>query len=705
MLAARRAVPGALLVAAVSLAIFGAAFRVPIPPATGPDPSWMVALGEALRDRFVFGRDIIYTYGPLGYLEVPGVVPHTYAAKTLFALAIASASAFLVLLRARPEGNLWQRGAFVLGALIVFPYTNALYYVGEGDYQIFMLLILLFTHPALSRVKPARLIGLLLGFLAGFVSLIKFSLFVSVLVVGAGVFAARILEHRRLPELRGADIEAASLYVLGFALSSAGIYYWITCGLCYETGLAAVGATVALCWVARSREKNRLLVNVLPLWVYVLIASLCSVVVVASSPYREFLYYSLQIAAGYSSAVSRETHTNALWMGLLFLALGTLLAIQERAALGAARLFGIVAVLAVAFKQAFVRQDPTHTIPYFLIVSFVGCILLLSATQRRSSIYAAFLVALSLPVLPAFTNYGPVDIRNVIFPEAVGDGLRAAFQTVAGWRQNYESLAANGRVWLEPDVLGPTVRRKLGTEPVDLVGTETSIVFANDLAWKPRPAFHAPYSVFTPALDAWNRDSIRAGKTGRELLTYGTIDERYPFGDEPLTSRELLCNYATDANFPPLVTTHGGTMLAVLRPAPGRCGPPELNRTGTIGWNEWLPVSVAPGRLAFLFIDFRYSLIGKAAKTAYEIGPVSMVVRYSSGSTSTYRVVPELLRGGLLVDPIPRDMQAVERLFNGRIADHVDAVRFTTGSVWLFSPRMAYRLSAVLYRTSARRTR
>jgi hypothetical protein len=697
MLAARRAVPGALLAVAAFLAIFGAAFRMPIPPATGPDPSWMVALGEALRDHFAFGRDIIYTYGPLGYLEVPGAVPHTYAAKTLFALAIACASAFLVLVRARSEGALWQRVAFVLGALIVFPYTNALYYVGEGDYQIFMVLILLFTLPALRAEKPVRLIGLLLGLLGGFCSLIKFSLFVSVLVVGAGIFAARILEHRRLPELRGADIEAASLYVLGFAVSSAGIYYWVTCGLCYETGLAAFGAASALCWVARSREKGDFLVSSLPVWVYVLIAALSAAVVVASSPYRDFLYYSLQIAAGYSSAVSREARTNEVWMGLLFLTMGTLLAIRERAALGAARLFAVIAVLFVAFKQAFVRQDPTHTIPFFLIVSFVGCILLLIAAQRRSSIYAAFLVALSLPVLPAVTNYGPVDIRNVIFPEAVPDGLQAAFQTIGGWRQNYEALAENGRLWLKPDVLAPSVRHTIGTEPVDLVGTEVSIVFANNLAWRPRPAFHAPYSVFTPALDAWNRDSIRAGKTGRELLTYESIDGRYPFGDEPLTTRELLCNYTTDANFPPLVATVGGTILTVLRQAPGRCGASTLNRLGTIGWNEWLRVSAAPGRLAFLFIDFRYSLVGRAAKTLYEIGPVSMVVRYRSGFTANYRVLPELLRGGLLVNPIPRDMPGVRGLFGGRNADPVDAIQFTTRTGWLFSPTMQYRLSAVPY--------
>jgi hypothetical protein len=698
LLAARRGVLDALLGAVVFFCVLGAAFHTPAPPVTGVDPSWMVALGQAARDHFAFGRDVIYTYGPLGYLEVPGAVPYTYAAKTLFALSIACACGILVLLRARSEGTPWQRIGFVLGALIVFPYTNALYIVGEGDLQIFLLLVLLFTFPAFSQAKPMRLFALLLGVFAGFASLVKFSLYIFSLIVGLGIFVARALDRRRSPELRRADVEAATLYVVGFAASSTGIYYWVTFGLCYQTALATLGLAGAFCWVAWSGGKRSFLgFPIVP--TCTLIAIVCSALAAASAPYREFLYYSLQVAAGYSSATSREAHSHALPIGLVFLGMASLLAIRETAALGRARVFAILAILLVAFKQAFVRQDAVHLIPYFLTVSFVGCVLLLSAAQPRSAVYAAFLVVLSLPALPAFANYGPTKVRDVTFPVAVGEGLRDAFQAISGWRSNAGMLDAHYKLGLAPDSLAPPIRRKLGNDPVDLVGTETAIVFANDLPWKPRPAFHAPYSVFAPSLDALNRDSIRSGKTGRELLTYETIDKRYAFGDEPMTSRELICNYAADPAFPSLVKTRGGDVLAVLRRAAGRCGLPTLNQSGAIGWDEPLTVRVPPGRLAFLFIDFRYSLFGRVLRSLYQIPPVRIVVRYRDGSTANYRVLPELLGGGLLVNPIPQSMEDVRTLFAGRNSNPVDVVQFTVQNSWLFSPSMQYRLEEVPYRT------
>jgi len=285
----------------------------------------------------------------------------------------------------------------------------------------------------------------------------------------------------------------------------------------------------------------------------------------------------------------------------------------------------------------------------------------------------------------------------VTFPLSVASGLSSAVQTVAGWRRNFETLAATYKLGLAPDALAPPLRRHLGTEPADLVGTETNIVFANGLKWRPRPAFHAPYSVFTASLDALNADSVHSGKTGRELLTYETVDGRYPFGDEPKTTRELVCNYTTDGSFPQPVETQGGTDIAVLRRTSPRCGSAVLRRLGTVAWNEPLSVIAPTGQLSFLFVDFRYGLRGKALRFLYQIPPVYMAVHYQSGSIVKYRILPELLGSGLLVNPIPRDVGDVIALFAGRNADPVSAVQFTSHGAWLFSPRIAYQLRDVPY--------
>jgi hypothetical protein len=52
--------------------------RMPTPPVLGLDGSWSMALLYFHQHGFQFGRDIIFTYGPLGFLVAPtyfGQVP------------------------------------------------------------------------------------------------------------------------------------------------------------------------------------------------------------------------------------------------------------------------------------------------------------------------------------------------------------------------------------------------------------------------------------------------------------------------------------------------------------------------------------------------------------------------------------------------------------------------------------------------------
>jgi hypothetical protein len=48
-------------------------YFIPFPiffaPSTGLDPSWRISLNMAIDKGLIFGKDIVFTYGPLGYLE------------------------------------------------------------------------------------------------------------------------------------------------------------------------------------------------------------------------------------------------------------------------------------------------------------------------------------------------------------------------------------------------------------------------------------------------------------------------------------------------------------------------------------------------------------------------------------------------------------------------------------------------------------
>ena len=47
--------------------LWASLLRLPTPPSTDLDPSWQMAMGYAAHHDLQHGRDIVFTYGPLGY--------------------------------------------------------------------------------------------------------------------------------------------------------------------------------------------------------------------------------------------------------------------------------------------------------------------------------------------------------------------------------------------------------------------------------------------------------------------------------------------------------------------------------------------------------------------------------------------------------------------------------------------------------------
>lgn len=87
--------------AIVVVAINHLALAPPTMPRTGLDPGWQAALNHTFLHGSVFGRDIVFTFGPLGFLHLPMFDPALYGWCVLFggALAIVVASNITVLAR------------------------------------------------------------------------------------------------------------------------------------------------------------------------------------------------------------------------------------------------------------------------------------------------------------------------------------------------------------------------------------------------------------------------------------------------------------------------------------------------------------------------------------------------------------------------------------------------------------------------------
>lgn len=109
--------------AALLLALAAALLRTPFLPALpsdGLDPGWLEVLLRGQQEGAVFGRDLVFMYGPLSLLQTLYFDAAAYPWVLLFHLATAAAGMAAVCLLLRREAAPWFL-AFALAALLPLP--------------------------------------------------------------------------------------------------------------------------------------------------------------------------------------------------------------------------------------------------------------------------------------------------------------------------------------------------------------------------------------------------------------------------------------------------------------------------------------------------------------------------------------------------------------------------------------------------------
>jgi hypothetical protein len=198
--------PRSTLTAAAIFAFLLVTWVLPLPLPVRPDfflldPSWQIALSEAFLRGAQFGRDIIYTYGPWGFLETPRGDPRIYPWLVAGRLLIAIPFAFgLASVAVRGIRNL--AGRLLLVALIAL--------FADPVYVLPVLLLIVSAH-----VKREWLVHVL-AIACALTVWIKFTCFVTVLALAVALAAKDILK-RRFP-------------VVSVEIAACGVAFWLLAG-------------------------------------------------------------------------------------------------------------------------------------------------------------------------------------------------------------------------------------------------------------------------------------------------------------------------------------------------------------------------------------------------------------------------------------------------------------------------------------------
>ena len=492
------------------------------------DVSWAWMLGYGLLHHLQWGRSILFTYGPLGFLANP----YFYSDHLLWGMAalvrLASWITFglgfaLILSRVLPEKKAFPRIA--LPVVIAWLFGASLLDLATQSAFIAILLLIFALD---GNSKRMTIISLLIaGILLAFGSLIKStSLIIAFLVV--------------------------CIYPL-------------------------------LWWYVNSRKQKTIL-SLLPLLTF--LVSLFALWVLAGQNIVNLPVYfhgTWAIASGYTPAMSihgKWLQTVAALIILALFVITTFMVLQnkERARLAQSLILGVM--IFWAWKEGFTRHDPGfgggHAMAFFgtaLLVAAVGLAILSGESQRNAIINVTGIYLLALVfALPGASLFSVNEIAN--YKSFVSLITSKAHREM---RQHEETSAIANQLHLDPALLSVVKNHSVNIIPWNLMMAQG---YHMDLVAS--PVFQA-YSVYTPYLDHLNAQQIWKGKSADKVIyTFESIDGRYPIFDEPATFRALLTCYRTEYASDPYTVL---SRSQCLKPKLTRVGGPIKS-----GFNTWVAV-------------------------------------------------------------------------------------------------------------------
>lgn len=605
----KRLFRGAFAVA-LCLVVWAMGFEWPeLPAANTIDMSYMQALGIALKRRMQFGSDVLFTFGPLGYLCSSPYDPDLFWLKVIVA-----------------------------------------------EYAFKLAVAALFVRAALRLVHPIE---------AG---LYAVALCVPAMRSDSWWFLASLAAVAWIGGERGRSwprIALAMLILILIALVK--FTYFAYAGACAAAMLGVLAS-------ARSK-RSTVLGALLLIALFVAIWS-----AIGQSPLNipQYVSRSLELAGGYSEAMSKPVMARDLWLVALVLALSLVVAALhvacDRRSLERWMMAALFACgTFVSFKAGYVRTDGA-VIPFAF--GAVAPFLIAGAHAEGGARHLALVRALAIARCACC-------LASLAGGVAVGYGLSSPVD--AAW-MSYGRFTANARAALAPFEMrrsleeqlaarrqayrAPRIAAEVGDATIEAFSWEHGFLFLNELRWQPRPVAQA-FAVFTVAMTQRNAELMESPRAPAfVLLRSGTIDGRLPGMDDIRSLEVLLRDYGA-------VLEEKGFLLFRRRPdAPRRTS--DVRATvveKTIHFGERVDIGALEGRCHVLQLDIRPRLRGKFRTLFFQSEPLMMEIESSEGWRTTFRIVPSMIAAGALANPLLMDQESWIRWESGESVPRIASLR------------------------------
>jgi len=672
----------------------------------GLDPSWQYALSRASADQLIFGRDIVFTYGPIGYLTSGAVLDKNFFSIVSFRFLVYFVLFGLVWIKFLKLRTKLTKASLILSLL--FPFIFSKLSSNTTNEILFIFIIILLFYDGIF----IRYWSLGLAVFAGLCLSLKLNLGVTILGSLLLLLSEKLyssLKHKKNISLIVFAIIDSLLvtnsvlfitldksYINSFmkliiCIILSGIFglstWWVTRQVISRKILLTLGEVI---------NSNQVLTRILKPritgWcVFYFVYCFCFILIIFyfNHPLIDYLRGALEISSGYSSAMSLVGSKLELIVGIseMFLIFALLILGSREYSVGLS--LSIAFILWMTFKHGFVRQDG-HIIGFISSTPLLVSICITKA-KTLPTIKFSFLIHIYLLLIMLIYGFTSNPFGNQSFPQGTNrladfapERVAARVSGLINLNKLQDEVNAKSKAKLSKIKLPDSVIELVKSKEIDIIPWEISLVEANKLNWKPRPIFQS-YSAYTAFLDHLNMKSL--SKKPREYIFYNfeSIDGRYPFFDEPETFFYLFCNYRIADKFSEFINMPGLSKLMLLAKLnSSQCSTGTLAKKTSLPWNTSQSIEVGDGQVVRADVDFKYSFFGKIYKTLFRVPPINIVVIDVNGVKSEYRIVPDNAKNGIIISHLPKNPDDALSFFKGQFPVPVKSFSFSISNSLLY---------------------
>jgi hypothetical protein len=490
-MSARRALRqrGLLLI----FALYAVLITIPQPPGPvgrGLDASWILGLNMAHAQHLVHGKDIVFAYGPLGYLAHPepasgepgAVLAYDLGLYLIWAVAIFRIA---IVFRSRTTA-LWTIA--ILAMVVTLDVVSR-----EAQPLLTVIAALLLPLAARSRWRYLELA--VAAFLVAVATMIKLNDGIEAVAVFLPV--AAVVMYRDWPLTREMRRQALSAIAV-LPVSMVTLYFLST-------------GSIAGIW-----------------------------------PYFRMGW---EVTSGYSGAMGIHGASSQVLVDLVLV--GLFLGIPLIGADFDTLSTGYLPAALVAFfefKHAIVRQDFLHAAPFYPRLAVAMLFLLVCAGKARAGRIIAllqyFTLLLAYVVITTNLPGSQIDIESRLL---IRPPYTSAVASYWHWRavwKNIGEVNARERAKIRRD---SRFEETVGRHTVSVVPWNIDRAKAENWNWKPSPVLQF-YSAYTPLLDQTNAARIDSEPSADfAVADLSDIDGRHPFLCEPRSWLALFDRYDLEA--------------------------------------------------------------------------------------------------------------------------------------------------------------